>query len=59
LRPIDRAQARELTDAELNEEIERKILDNGIEATIEKILVARGHVALTPVEREQLKPSDE
>ena len=52
---------RELTDAELNEEIARikEIRDNGIEAMIEKILVARGHAALTPMEREQLRPSDE
>jgi hypothetical protein len=47
----------ELTDAELNEEIARikEIRDNGIEATIEKILVARGHAAPTPAEREQIR----
>jgi hypothetical protein len=39
----------EYSDAELMEDIA-----NGIEGTIEKILVARGHAALTPVEREQI-----
>jgi hypothetical protein len=39
-----------------SEEIARikEIRDNGIEAMIEKILVAREHAALTPEEREQV-----
>jgi hypothetical protein len=44
----------EYSDAELMD-----ILENGIEGAIEQILVAREHAALTPVEREQLRLSDE
>jgi hypothetical protein len=40
----------EYSDEELTE-----MLANGLESTIERILVARGHAALMPVEREQIR----